>query len=119
MVETAQRRGFRWARGLGRATLLLVGGTQCLLGVMFGVGLLFSAFIYVEDGPEQAASSILLLVVDVVLFGVGLLALLSGLESWEPPDNRWRGVRWPVLGLASGAITLVSWVVVAAAIWGR
>jgi hypothetical protein len=39
------------------------------------------------------------------------------LEEWDPPRDRWRGVRWPVLGLAGAVVTVSSWVVAAAIIW--
>jgi hypothetical protein len=83
---------------------------------MLGVGLVADAF-YASDGPGLVASSILWLLVDLALFGFGLLALVSALEDWEPPHDRWQGVRWPVLGLVSGAITIISWLVAAAVLY--
>ncbi len=100
-------------RGLGRALLLFVGAVQSLLGVMLAVGLVGDAFVYASDGPGLVASSILWLLVDLALLAFGLLALISGLEDWEPPHDRWQGIRWPALGLASGAITVASWVAAA------
>ncbi len=117
VVGTVNQHRFRWLRILGRAVLLVVGGVQCLLGVMFGVSLFASALIYAGDGPGLVLSSILLLALDVALFVAGLLALLSSLEPWDPPDDRWRGLRWPVLGACGGALTFASWLVAAAFIW--
>jgi hypothetical protein len=117
MVGTAHRQSYRWVRGLGRAVLLVVGAVQCVLGVMFGVALVFSIFVYAGDGPGLAATSVLLLALDLVLLAIGLLALISGLEDWEPPYDRWHGLRWSTLGLASGAISVASWAVAALVIW--
>ncbi len=113
MVGTIERRGLRWRRGLGRVLLLLIGAVQSLLGVMLGVGLVAAAFFYASDGPGLVASSILWLLVDLALLGFGLLALISALEDWEPPHDRWQGVRWPVLGLVSAAVTVGSWIAAA------
>ncbi|MHB8576197.1 MAG: hypothetical protein ACYDCQ_12795, partial [Dehalococcoidia bacterium] len=89
----------------------------CLLGVMLGVGLVAAAFIYAAEGPGSVATDILLLIVDLVLLAIGLIAVLSALEEWDPPRDRWRGVRWPVLGLAGAVVTVSSWVAAAAIIW--
>lgn len=83
---------------------------------MLGVGLAAGAFVYASDGPGLVASSVLWLLVDLTLFAIGLLTLISALEEWEPPHDRWQGVRWPVLGSISAAITLASWVVAATVI---
>jgi hypothetical protein len=117
VVGTPRRQRLRWMRGLGRVAFFVVGGVQCLLGVMFGVGLVASAFIYAGDGPGSLATNVLLLIVDLLLLAVGLIAVLSALEEWEPPHNRWQGVRWPVLGLGGSVITLVSWGVAAIVVW--
>lgn len=119
VAGTVKQRSFRWLRIPGRAVLLVVGGVQCLLGVMFGVSLFASALIYAGDGPGLVLSSIFLLALDVALFVAALFALLSALESWDPPNDRWQGIRWPVLGACGGAVTVVSWLVAAATIWTR
>ncbi len=117
MDGTVNQHSFRWLRIPGRALLLVVGGVQCLLGVMFGVSLFASAVIYAGDGPGLVLSSIFMLALDIALFIAGLFALLSALESWEPPNNRWQGFRWPVVGACGGLVTVVSWLVAAAIIW--
>jgi hypothetical protein len=96
---------------------MLIGALQCLLGVMLGVGLLGSAFVSGE-GPGISVGGLFLVALDVVLLVPGVFALFSGLEQWDPPDNRWHGFRWPMLGLVGSAITLFSWVVTATLIWG-
>src|SRR5579871_3009796 len=116
-VEAGPRQGTRWVRALGRIVFFGIGGVQCLLGVMFGVALIAAAFFYVGEGPGSVASDLLFFAVDLVLLGVGLITVLSALEEWDPPDDRWRGIRWPVLGLAGTAITVVSWIVIGTAIW--
>ncbi|HEY8836542.1 MAG TPA: hypothetical protein VIO16_02460 [Dehalococcoidia bacterium] len=117
MVGTMERHRTRWLRALSRVLLLLVGAVQCLLGVIFGVGLAASALVYAGDGPGLVISSVLFLALDVVLFVGGLLALLSSLEAWDPPYDRWRGVRWPLLGCIGGGASVLSWLVAAAFIW--
>lgn len=117
MVGTMDRHRPRWRRALGRSLLLIVGAVQCLLGVIFGVSLAASAIVYAGDGPGLVVSSVLLLLLDVALLVAGLLALLSALEDWDPPHDRWRSVRWPVLGCLGGGVTAVSWLAVAVLMW--
>ncbi len=116
MVGTAERQVTRWRRLLYRTVFFAVGAVQCLLGVMFGVGLAAEAFIYAGEGPGLVVGDVLLLALDLVLLAAGLVAVLSALEAWEPPDDRWHGVRWPVLGAAGTAITVLSWAT-ATGIW--
>lgn len=108
-VESAVRRErlrlARWLRAVARAIFLFVGAVQCLFSVILGVGLLASVFLNGE-GPGGGP---VLVALDVILFVPGLFALLSALEPWEPPDNRWHGVRWVKLGLLGSAISLASW----------
>jgi uncharacterized membrane protein HdeD (DUF308 family) len=116
-AQTLYRRRLRWLRLLARCALLIAGGVQCLLGVIFGVSLGASALVYLGDGPGLVASSVLLLLLDLALLAAGLLALISALEVWDPPGDRWQGIRWPVLGGIGGGITLVSWLVAGFLYW--
>jgi hypothetical protein len=106
--SAASREGLRWARWLRaalRAGFLFVGAVQCLFSVILGVGLLASVFLNGE-GPGGGP---LLVALDLVLFVPGLFALLSALEPWDPPDDRWHGMRWSRLGLLGTAISVASW----------
>lgn len=108
MESAARRERLRWlrlARAAVRAVFLFVGAVQCLFSVILGVGLLASVFLNGE-GPGGGP---VLVTLDVILFVPGLFALLSALEPWDPPDDRWHGVRWVRLGLLGTAISLASW----------
>ncbi len=95
----------RWLRAALRAVFLFVGAVQCLFSVILGVGLLASTFLNGE-GPGGGP---VLVALDILLFIPGLFALLSALEPWDPPDDRWHGVRWIRLGLLGTAISVASW----------
>ncbi len=103
-------RWVRWLRLAGRAACLFVGSVQCLFGVILGVGLLASVFLNGE-GPGGGP---VLVALDILLLVPGLFALISALEPWEPPDDRWHGVHWATLGLIGAAISLASWAAAAA-----
>jgi hypothetical protein len=89
---------------------LFVGAVQCLACVIFGVGLLTSVFLNGE-GPGGGP---VLVALDLILLVPGLFALVSALEPWDPPDDRWHGIHWSTLGLAGTAISLTSWMLAAA-----
>lgn len=103
----------RWLRRAARATFLLVGALQCLFGVMLGVGLLASVF-FNGEGPGGGVG---LVALDLVLIAPGVLAVCSAIETWDPPDDRWHGLRWPMLGFAGSGVTLLSWLVATLLIW--
>jgi len=113
-MEIERGRHLRWARGIGRALYLVIGALQCLLTVMFAVGLIFSAVTDFGEGAASLAQSLVFIGVVAVLFVVALFTLISALEEWDPPDGRWHGIRWPYIGLCGVAVTLISWAVVLA-----
>ncbi|HLZ68300.1 MAG TPA: hypothetical protein VKV26_00175 [Dehalococcoidia bacterium] len=98
-------RWVRWLRVAARAVFLFVGSVQCLFGVILGVGLVASVFLNGE-GPGGGP---VLVALDIVLLVPGLFALLSALEPWDPPDDRWHGLRWTTLGLWGTLISVASW----------
>jgi hypothetical protein len=118
-MEIGQQRRLRWLRLLARAVYIVVGALQCLLGVMFAVYLIFSVVTDFGEGPSSVAESLVALAVVVVLFGVGLLTLVSAMEEWEPPRDRWQGIRWLHVGLGGSLISLASWGAVLALGWLR
>ena len=103
----------RWLRLAARAAFLLIGALQSLFGVMLGVGLLASVF-FNGEGPGGGAA---LVALDLVLIAPGVLALFSALEEWDPPDDRWHGLRWPVLGALGSGISLFCWLVASLLVW--
>jgi len=113
VVEVGRSRGIWWGRALARALFLLIGGCHCLIAVVIGVSLLASIFI---DG-EAPGGSFGLVLLDLVLAGPGVLALISALQAWDPPDDRWNGIRWYVLALVGSGLTLCTWAVVAMLLW--
>src|SRR5665811_686873 len=62
----------------------------------------------------EALALLALLALVLVLFCAGLLTLVSALEDWDPPHDRWQGIRWPRVGLIGSVITVASWIVVLA-----
>jgi hypothetical protein len=113
-VQLTRSRRLRWARALARVLLMIIGAVQSLLGVMFAVALVFSTAQDFGEGVVSIAQTALLLPLVAFLFLVGVLTLVSAFEEWDPPHNRWQGIRWPTIALVGALISLLTWAAIVA-----